>query len=68
MVIVDLGVELEHVIGEVLAEFEFPVQVCPEAVLGFLELVQLRLDRQELSAIYQLALLWLYDKSKLTRL
>jgi hypothetical protein len=40
----DLGVELEHVIGEVLAELKFPVQVCLDAVLGLLELVQLRLD------------------------
>jgi hypothetical protein len=62
----DLGVELEHVIGEVLAELELPVQVCPEAVLGFFELVQLRLDREKLSAIYQLSLLRLYHKSKLT--
>lgn len=66
MVIMDLGVELEHVIGEVLAELEFPVQVFPEAVLGFLELVQLKLDREKLSAIYQLRLLRLYDKRKLT--
>ncbi len=62
----DLGVKLEYVIGEVLAELEFPVQVCPEAVLGFLELAQLRLDREKLSAIDQLRLLRLYDKSKLT--